>query len=227
MNEALAGVGFPLCRGGIMAGNPQWCLSETEWRSRFSRWIAAGDPQAVLNAIIFFDFRPLDGDPALAESLRGWLSGAIRDQQIFLRALAQNALANRPPLGVLRDFTLSDDLAHPGTIDLKVNGATLFIDCARVLALAEGVAVTGTTQRIREAAVRRGLAREEAEGWVSAFHYLQLFRLRHQTAQSQKGEAPTNHVDPERLNDLDRRLLKEALRTARGMQRRLALDYHL
>jgi CBS domain-containing protein len=127
----------------------------------------------------------------------------------------------------VRDFTLSDDPGHPGTIDLKVNGATLFIDAARVMALAEGVPFTGTAARIREAAARRGLAKEEAEGWVSAFHYLQLFRLRHQTAQMQKGEAPTNHLDPDRLNDLDRRLLKEALRTARGMQRRLALDYHL
>jgi CBS domain-containing protein len=227
VNEALAQVGFPLCRGGIMAGNPRWCLSESEWRFRFSRWIAAGDPEAVLGAIIFFDFRPLDGDPELADRLRTWLSGSIRDQQIFLRALAQNALANRPPLGVVRDFTLSDDPEHPGTIDLKVNGATLFIDAARVMALAVGVAVTGTTQRLREAAVRRGLAKEEAEAWVSAFHYLQQFRLRHQTAQVQKGEAPTNHVDPDRLNDLDRRLLKEALRTARGLQRRLTLDYHL
>ncbi len=227
VNEALASIGFPLCRGEIMAGNPRWCLSESEWRAQFAQWISASDPQAVLNAIIFFDFRALDGDPELAERLREWLVVAVRDQVIFLRALAQNALANRPPLGVVRDFTLSDDPAHPHTIDLKVNGATLFIDAARVLALAEGVSATGTARRIREAGARRGLAKEEAEGWVAAFHYLQLFRLRHQVRQVQRGEAPTNHLDPDRMNDLDRRLLKEALRTARGMQQRLALDYHL
>ncbi len=227
VNEALASIGFPLCRGEIMAGNPRWCLSESEWRGQFARWISAGDPQAVLNATIFFDFRPLDGDPELADRLREWLSQAVRDQQTFLRALAQNALANRPPLGVVRDFQLSDDPEHPHTIDLKVNGATIFIDCARVLALAEGVVATGTARRIREAGARRGIAKEEAEGWVAAFHYIQLFRLRHQTRQVRRGEAPTNHLDPDRMNDLDRRLLKEALRTARGMQQRLALDYHL
>ena len=227
VNEALASIGFPLCRGEIMAGNPRWCLSESEWRSQFAQWISASDPQAVLNGIIFFDFRALDGDPELADRLREWLVVAVRDQVIFLRALAQNALANRPPLGVVRDFTLSDDPAHPHTIDLKVNGATLFIDAARVLALAEGVSATGTARRIREAGARRGLAKHEAEGWVAAFHYLQLFRLRHQVRQVQRGEAPTNHLDPDRMNDLDRRLLKEALRTARGMQQRLALDYHL
>jgi CBS domain-containing protein len=227
VNEALAAIGFPMCRGDIMAGNPRWCLSESEWRGQFARWISAGDPQAVLHATIFFDFRALDGDPELADRLRDWLGEAVRDQETFLRALAQNALTNRPPLGVVRDFTLSDDPEHPHTIDLKVNGATLFIDAARVLALAEGVAATGTARRIREAGARRGLAKGEAEGWVAAFHYIQLFRLRHQTRQVQRGEAPTNHVDPDRMNDLDRRLLKEALRTARGMQQRLALDYHL
>jgi CBS domain-containing protein len=227
VNEALAAVGFPMCRGDIMAGNPKWCLSESEWRGQFARWISAGDPQAVLHATIFFDFRALDGDPELADRLRDWLVQAVRDQATFLRAMAQNALTNRPPLGVLRDFSLSDDPGHPHTLDLKVNGATLFIDCARVLALAEGVTATGTARRIRESGARRGLAKEEAEGWVAAFHYLQLFRLRHQTRQIQRNEAPDNHLDPDRMNDLDRRLLKEALRTARSMQQRLALDYHL
>ena len=227
VNEALAAVGFPLCKGNVMAGNREWCLGEAEWRAQFSRWIAAGDPKAILNATIFFDFRPLDGNAKLAESLRDWLSGAVRDQAIFLRALAQNALTNRPPLGVVRDFTLSDDPEHPKTIDLKVNGATLFIDAARVLALAEGVSATGTVKRLREAGARRGLAKDETEGWVTAFHYLQLFRLRLQVQQVQKGETPSNHLDPERLNDLDRRLLKEALRASRGLQQRLSLDYHL
>jgi CBS domain-containing protein len=227
VNDALANVGFPLCRGEIMAGNPRWCLSETEWRAQFSRWISEGDPAAVLGAIIFFDFRPLHGDADLADRLREWLSAAVRDQARFLRGLAQNAIANRPPLGVLRDFALSDDPDHPHTLDLKVNGATLFIDCARVMALAEGVGVTNTTRRIREAGARRGMAREEVEGWIAAFQFLQLFRLRQQQGQVARGEAPSNHLDPDRLNDLDRRLLKEALRTARGMQQRIALDYHL
>src|SRR5512145_725234 len=38
-NEALAGLGFPLCRGNIMAGNPECCLTVQEWRSRFGAWI--------------------------------------------------------------------------------------------------------------------------------------------------------------------------------------------
>ena len=51
-----------------MARNPQWCLSYTQWEERFSRWIDRGDPTALLNASIFFDFRPLFGNQRACDS---------------------------------------------------------------------------------------------------------------------------------------------------------------
>ena len=227
INEALASAGFPLCRGNIMAGNPRWCLSGTEWRENFNRWISQRDPEAILNATIFFDFRPLFGDTRLATDLRAWLDKAVRDSSLFLRLMADNALTNRPPLGLVRDFSVSDDKQHPHTIDLKVNGATLFIDAARVFALATGVTATNTAQRLRQASAVRGFGANETDAWATAFHFLQQVRLRHQQQQITHGDAPDNYVDPDRLNDLDRRILKEALRTARSLQNRLALDYQL
>jgi signal-transduction protein with cAMP-binding, CBS, and nucleotidyltransferase domain len=53
VNETLARCGFPLCKGGIMAGNPQWCLSVDEWRHRFDLWIDSGNPEALLHSTIF------------------------------------------------------------------------------------------------------------------------------------------------------------------------------
>ena len=227
INRALAKVGFSLCRGNIMAGNPQWCLSEGEWRAHFAEWISMGDPNAVLNAVIFFDFRPLFGNGALADRLRDWLSREARGNERFLRQLAENALANRPPLGMVRDFTLSDDKAHPNTIDLKVNGATLFVDAGRVYALANGIAATNTAERLQAAAACGAVSQTDADAWVAAIIFLQHFRLRHQHAQISRGEEADNHLHPDRLNELDRRLLKETLRTARNLQQRLALDYQL
>ena len=227
INEDLHACGFPLCRGDIMASNPRWCLSLSEWREAFGRWIFHGKPDAVLNATIFFDFRALYGQASLAEELRGWLTIAAGDNRRFLRQLAENAFINRPPLGIVRDFAVSRDDAHPHTIDLKVNGATLFIDAARVFALAAGVRETNTVRRLSGWAARVGVSAGEVDAWNEAFHFLQLLRLRHQQAQIGRGEAPDNHVDPYMLNRLDRRILKEALRLAKGLQTRLALDYLL
>ncbi|MGB5208017.1 MAG: DUF294 nucleotidyltransferase-like domain-containing protein, partial [Azonexus sp.] len=71
VNRRLADCGFKLCSGGIMAGNPAWCLSLSEWKEQFSDWVRVPEPQALLNASIFFDLRPLYGDVDLGESLRG------------------------------------------------------------------------------------------------------------------------------------------------------------
>jgi len=227
INVSLARAGFTECRGKIMAGNPQWCMSEAEWRRAFAGWISQGDPRAVLNGMIFFDFRGLFGNAALADSLRDWLAVEASGNERFLRQLAQNALGNRPPLGILRDFAVGEDKEHPGTIDLKVNGAILFVDPARVYALAYRLRPTNTVERLRAAAEKGLLAQHDCEAWIAAFNYLQHFRLRHQHGQIARGETPDNHLNPDRLNELDRRLLKETLRSARNLQQRLALDYQL
>ncbi|MFP5410861.1 MAG: DUF294 nucleotidyltransferase-like domain-containing protein [Gammaproteobacteria bacterium] len=227
VNARLDACGFPLCRGGIMAGNPQWCLSAADWKRQFAEWIDHGSPEALLHASIFFDFRPLAGDAALVLDLRTWLNAAAQKNPRFLHQMAGNALRNRPPLGVMRDFVLSDDDAHPHTLDLKLNGATPFVDAARIFALAAGSPQTNTAKRLRAAAHALKIPDAELADWNRAFHFLQLLRLRTQHGKQRAGLVPDNHLDPDTLNPLDRRILKEALRQARKVQARLALDYHL
>jgi CBS domain-containing protein len=227
INDGLAACGFPLCKGGIMAGNPRYCLSLPEWKRTFSGWISDANPQALLNATIFFDFRPLAGPPELAEELRGWLAARACGQPLFLRFMAENALRNAPPLGLLRDFALADHAGRPNTLDLKLNGATPFVDGARILSLATGDSHTNTAERLRAAGAARDLPSAEIEAWVEAFHFVQLLRLRVQQQRAKTGAAPDNLLDPDALNHLDRRILKEAFRQARKLQERLKLDYNL
>src|SRR5574340_272717 len=132
VNNRLDACGFPLCKGGVMASNPKWCLPAAGWQQQFSQWIDHGSPEALLKASSFFDYRPLAGDAALALDRRAWLNRTASKNPRFLHLLAGNALRNRPPLGVVRDFVLSEDDAHPHTLDLKLNGATPFVDAARI-----------------------------------------------------------------------------------------------
>jgi CBS domain-containing protein len=227
VNRALDRCGFPLCRGDVMAGNPAWCLSATEWRQRFADWIDTPDPAALLNAAIFFDFRPLWGERAPVAALRAWLDGYAADRSRFLLLMAQNALGNQPPLGLLRDFIVSSGGEYPGTLDLKMNGVQPFVEAARVYALASGVPAANTLDRLREVARVRGVPPAEAEAWREAFRFVQLLRLRLNAAQSAAGEPMHNHLEPGALNELERRILKEALRQARKLQGRLARDFSL
>jgi len=61
----------------------------------------------------------------------------------------------------------------------------------------------------------------EIEAIVEAFYYLLLFRLRGQLG----GGSSPNRIAPRKLNEFDRRILKESLRQARRLQQRLGLDY--
>lgn len=228
VNRALDACGFPLCTGNIMAGNPHWCLGANEWHGRFASWIANSDAQQLLNAAIFFDFRALHGIGTLTETLREQLFRLVGARPVFLRQMSEQALASGVPLGLMGGFLTDEAPDGKSSIDLKKSGARLFVDAARVMALATKVEHTNTARRLRLAGARSGMAEDEIAAAVDAFFFIQTQRLRAQmTAADDDPRASHNQVDPRRLNEIDRRLLKESFRQARRLQERLALDYRL
>jgi CBS domain-containing protein len=227
VNKDLDRCGFPLCKGNIMASNPQWCLSLNEWKEQFSKWVRTPQPVALLNASIFFDFRSLFGKAELAEQMRRHLLALTGGNGLFLQAMARNALTVSPPLGKIRDFITDLEPGHPGKIDLKKYGSRIFVDVARIYALATGVHNTNTVQRLRLVAKRLSIREEEIEAVLDGLDFIQLLRLRHQYLEGEPGRQGDNLIDPDRLNELDRRILKEAFRQARKIQSRLKLDYQV
>jgi CBS domain-containing protein len=227
VNVALDACGFPLCKGEIMARNPKWCLTLDEWRAVFTGWIRNPQPEALLNASIFFDFRALAGEARMAGDLRATVLPAAVGNALFLRAMVENAVRSRPALGVLRDFTTDDSKDFPGTVDLKAHGARPILDGARVLALAHGLPATSTATRLRQAAAAGALPAEEVAALVDAFHFIQTLRLRRQYLERDVAPGSENRIVPEHLNAIDRRILKEAFRQASVLQERLKLNYGL
>lgn len=225
VNERLAACGFPLCKGNIMASNPELCLSVAEWQKKFQAWVQAGNPQALLNGTIFFDFRPLYGDEAITDELRAWLLGITANASLFLRQMAANALRVDAPIGVIRDFSFDKNEEFPHTIDLKASGSRLFVDVARILSLANGIGETNTAERLRALAERGKLGRDDIGAVIDGFYFIQQMRLRQQQGGTPAGIA--NRVDPDELNELDRLILKEAFKQAKKLQGRLQLEYRI
>jgi CBS domain-containing protein len=226
VNAKLDACGFTLCKGGIMAGNPRWCLRTEEWRRTFFKWIDVPEPEAVLNANIFFDLRAIHGNELLADRLREWVLQEAAEHSLFLRLMAEDAVRFEPPLGVIRDFSFDGSKEHPHTIDLKARGSRLFVDAARVFALAHRAQPTSTAERLRAVAEPANISPEDVAAMVDGFHFVHLMRLRNQRRlPDDPGRA--NRVDPHELNDLERSVLKEAFRQAKKLQNRLALEYRL
>lgn len=226
VNRTLDACGFPLCKGNIMAGTARWCLTSAEWSRQFETWVADTDPEALLSAAIFFDLRTVFGAEAAAESLRGHMLDLTTRNPRFLRQMAEQALTTRPPLGLLSDFVTAEEGDAKGMIDLKKSGARLFVDAARVLALASGVRHTATVQRLQQAGMKLNMSAQEVSAANEAFLFIQMLRLR-LSVDGKTHAAGANHIRPDTLNEVDRRMLKESFRQARKLQSRLALDYQL
>ena len=206
-----------------MASNPAMCLTVEEWQAKFMGWLTAPTPKALLDANIAFDFRPLYGDTTLTDDLRSWLAGYTTGSTLFLRLMVQNALETTPPIGMIRAFATDDDPAHKGTLDLKVRGTRIFVDAARVFALGKAIDETGTAARLRLAGRAIGVEARHVEAAVGAFEFLQLLRLR----QQETATGDPNRIDPDALNEVEQRMLKEAFRQARKLQERLAQTFQV
>ena len=232
VNRALDACGFPLCEGNIMASNPALCLTLEEWRAKMTGWLNVTSPQALLDAAICLDLRPIHGDEVLATELRGWIVERVRGHAPFLRLLAQVATRMRPARSRFGALVTTDAPGAPRTVNLKANGARIFVDAARVLALASGVRQTNTADRLRAYRDVRDQPEAETGALVDAFHFIQGLRLRIQAGARKAraggrgaGEDLANRINPSALNAFERSCLKEALRLARELQRRLELDF--
>jgi CBS domain-containing protein len=219
-NTVLDRFGFPLCKGNIMASNPQLCMTVTQWQDRFTNWIEHGAPQDLLNASVFFDLRGLWGSTPLSQALQQTIHTLTPQVPRFLKQLAANALTRTLPL----TWTGAIDADAAGMIDLKQRGSAIFVDAARVYALAHGLAETNTRARLEAVGNKLGLQHNEYQGWVSGFEFLQSLRLRVQIDNTHDPHFP-NSIAISSLNSIDRRILKEAFSVAHALQQRMQMDY--
>jgi len=223
VNEALDACGYPLCKGNIMASNPELCLSQKDWLMRFTSWIEHGNPKDLLNASIFFDLRAIAGNADLLIPLKQLVKTKAASIPRFIKLLADNALNARVPLNWLGAIEPTE-INGKKTIDLKLQGSALMVDVARIYSLAHGIDLINTRERL--AAIGRALNIPEAESaaWITAFEFLQTQRLAVQIGDVRINGNP-NVIDIDQLNSVDRSILKESLIRVRSLQQHLELDY--
>ncbi|RML80199.1 putative signal-transduction protein [Pseudomonas savastanoi pv. savastanoi] len=227
INQSLAQCGFTLCKGNIMAGNPDLCLSRLEWSQRFAAFIREATPENLLASSIYFDLRVVWGDESGGEQLRRGILDQVADNKLFQRMMAENALRQRPPVGRFKDFVLARKGSEKDTLDLKTEGLTPFVDGARLLALANGVGVNNTQERLRQLVEREVIDPLDGAAYEEAYHFIQQTRMQQHQLQSRQNLPYSNRIDPDTLNHLDRRILRESFRQAQRLQTSLTLRYQL
>jgi DNA polymerase-3 subunit epsilon/CBS domain-containing protein len=200
MNRLLNAVGVPLCKGGVMAGNSQWRLSDTEWRARIGNWLRKSSPDDILNADIFFDFRPVHGDLELAERLRIDAIRGASDTPVFLRMIEGH-------VGWFGRLRTDED----GRIDLKKGGIMPIFAAARVASLARRIEVRSTPERLAALRGREGIAESSIDNLIEAHKLLMGFILGQQIRDIDRGIPAGNRVVPKELSETEQDHLRWAL----------------
>ncbi|MGB5292087.1 MAG: DUF294 nucleotidyltransferase-like domain-containing protein [Lysobacterales bacterium] len=225
--DGLDQLGYVYCPGEVMALNVKWRVSLPKWKGYFDHWVDEPSPKSVMHSSIFFDIRCVHGESVLVDRLQEHVSNITRDNKIFLRFMAANALSHRPPLGFFRRFVQEDDGTQSEGLNLKHRGIVPIIDLVRIRALEAGIREANTFRRIEQAVIAGVMNRKDASSLRDALILINRIRISHQSAQMTAGEKPTNFVPPEQLSPLMRRNLKAAFMLVQEAQNGLEHRYQV
>ena len=139
VNDYLAKIGFEYCPALMMASNASYCLSLDEWKSLFYKWVTQPGEKEVMMCTIFFDYRPVYGNHALAGELTQYIFSLFDRHELFLHLLAKNALENPAPLSFFRKFVVEKNGEHKNEFDIKLRAMMPLVDAARLLVLSHRI----------------------------------------------------------------------------------------
>lgn len=213
MVAALEHCGIPRCPGDVMATNPLWRGSESEWRRRFGAWLTEPEPVALLGALIAFDVRAAAGSVDLVERVRAWLLERTPGARILLIHMARELGKRRVAIGPLGRFRL-----ERGGIDAKRDAIGIVVDAARLLALELGIHATSTLGRLERAAALGAVSTADAAEISEAYEGVHALRLGRQVTQVRSGRPPDNIIVPAELSRAQRAALKEHLHAFQRFQ---------
>jgi CBS domain-containing protein len=208
---------------GAAASDPPFVRSLESWQRLARSWIA--DPtqeQALILSSVLVDSRPVWGvhtGTPVSDTFR-----LAPSSPTLLRMLAHFALAHRTPTGFLRGLVVEHNGEHRGRLDLKHGGVIPIADLARWGAMAAGVTVTSTVERLRAAGEAEKLSAADAHTLEDAFQMINNLRAENQAEQLRSGQEPDDYVNPADLSPLMRTQLKDAFRAVTSIQKRLTSD---
>ena len=215
VNKTLNKVGYEYCPAEMMASNPLWCKSVTDWQQQFKGWITAPGEKGILMCTIFFDYDFVYGNENLVDAISNTIQEETKDNQLFFAYLGADALKNPPPLGFFRQFLVESDGEHKDTFDLKGRALMPLIDAARILSLSSGIKnVSNTISRYSKLAELEPQNAVIYEACAEAFSELLKFR----TEEGLKNENDGRYLNLSDLSKLDKVKLKNDFQPINDIQ---------
>ena len=216
VNAGLARCGIGNDNNGVLAGNRLWRMSKAAWLATFDECLEQPDESHLIRATVAFDFRPAAGGLGISAEL-GARVRAARQHPPFMRLIARAAAGYAVALGFRGQLATERD----GRLDIKQGAIIPLVNLVRYHALATGVTISPTLDRIEAVTAQGGIDRAAGDALREAFEVIARVRFAHHAELIAAGRPADNLIDPESLAPIARAELREALLAVRRAQRRL------
>jgi CBS domain-containing protein len=224
ITDKLHFVGYENCPANMMASNPKWCLSQTEWHQQFNTWITKPTEDAVMMCTIFFDFNFVYGEKELVSTLSKSIFKSIQSFEIFLNFLGRNALRNPSPLGFFRQFLVEHDGKHKDQFDLKSRALMPLIDAARLITLSHNIKdKNNTISRFNKLVKVEPQNKDLYLSCIDSFKIL----LHYRTEQGIKNNDSGRYINLNTLTKSEKLKLKGCFKPIKDIQELLNIRYNL
>ncbi|WP_019896220.1 putative nucleotidyltransferase substrate binding domain-containing protein [Hydrogenovibrio halophilus] len=207
-NRKLIEIGFPPCPGNIMLSNPQWCLSEQQWRAQLDKWFEQPDQEGFMALAILFDAQVVKGDTAPLDRLKDDLWAQVRKRQMFLPHFALSVSQFDTPIGLFGRLITQKDAGH--SIDIKKGGIFPIVHGIRCLALEQEIEPTNTHWRIRKLMDLNVFSEDFGIELGETLNFLNTLRLQSMLQKGAHGKTVDNRIETDELTHFQQDLLKEA-----------------
>ncbi len=223
INKGLFEIGYEYCPAEMMASNPNWCGSLSDYKDKIHHWITNTGKNEVLLSFIFFDYSLTYGDIELVNNLSDFIFEEVKENPSFYRHLVSGALQSPSPTGFFRDFLLEEDGAHKDFFNIKNRALMPLADAARVLILSHSVkSISNTAERFEKLAELETNNSELYKACAYSFKALLKFRTKQGLLHNDSGQ----YISLQALSKAEKIKLKSTFKTIKELQELIRLRFN-
>ncbi|KJD34444.1 nucleotidyltransferase [Tamlana nanhaiensis] len=224
VTERLNKIGFEYCEADMMASNPEWCKSVSEWQEQFKNWILEPDEKAVLLSSIFFDYSYIYGNDTLVDTLTDTIFETIDQTSLFFKYLGRDAIKSPSPVGFFKQFLVEQNGEQKDLFNIKNRALMPLIDSARLLVLINKVkGINNTAERYEKMAELEPENKELYHSCSYAFKALSKFKARQGLLHKNSGK----FIELESLTKEEKLKLRRCFKPINEIQETLKFKFDL
>ena len=224
--RALQTCGYGQPENGIDAAHEAFRQPLSEWKASFDTWASGQDADATGRAALCFDVRTLYGDADLGDALCDTIAQRLPNERLA-KILAREGTRASMPLTTFGRVEVEDVDGRTG-LDLRTRVIQPVVRMARAMALDAGyLGSANTFDRLRYVAGSDHPLAAQANALVPPFTTLTDLHLKEQMASAERGETPSDLVDPAAMHQSQQNLLKETLKGVQSAQTAIRKHYGL